>query len=312
MRACCAATTATCRSRPARSPAPIRRAVRALLRRRHPRRWSAVPWRTVGTDVPAQGLGGAATHPGRRDLQLRPARRRDRRAERGPRGRPRQRRRTRSPIVVPCHRVIGADGSLTGFGGGLPRKRWLLTPRGRRLQGEPRAEAAPAGAGFRAQQRGLTVLFPSLARGSVASEHGTAVRCATMGRTAAQANPRAPDSPPSHVASLPLGSSATPPLAREGRSRASRRCHKRGPMMPAQTGATRDADDRRAGAADPGDSRDRRAGGGLRPRGAFRRAGVGAGGRQDHPARALRLLRRQHHPGRGRGLRLVPASRDRR
>ena len=30
------------------------------------------------------------------------------------------------PIVVPCHRVIGADGSLVGFGGGLPRKRALL------------------------------------------------------------------------------------------------------------------------------------------------------------------------------------------
>jgi len=30
------------------------------------------------------------------------------------------------PIVVPCHRVIGANGTLTGFGGGLPRKRWLL------------------------------------------------------------------------------------------------------------------------------------------------------------------------------------------
>jgi methylated-DNA-[protein]-cysteine S-methyltransferase len=29
-------------------------------------------------------------------------------------------------IVVPCHRVIGADGSLTGFGGGLPAKRFLL------------------------------------------------------------------------------------------------------------------------------------------------------------------------------------------
>lgn len=29
-------------------------------------------------------------------------------------------------IVVPCHRVIGADGSLTGYGGGLERKRWLL------------------------------------------------------------------------------------------------------------------------------------------------------------------------------------------
>ena len=30
-------------------------------------------------------------------------------------------------IVVPCHRVIGADGRLTGFGGGLPRKQWLLS-----------------------------------------------------------------------------------------------------------------------------------------------------------------------------------------
>jgi len=29
-------------------------------------------------------------------------------------------------IVVPCHRVIGADGSLTGYGGGMERKRWLL------------------------------------------------------------------------------------------------------------------------------------------------------------------------------------------
>jgi methylated-DNA-[protein]-cysteine S-methyltransferase len=34
------------------------------------------------------------------------------------------------PIVVPCHRVIGADGSLTGFGGGLERKRWLLSHEG--------------------------------------------------------------------------------------------------------------------------------------------------------------------------------------
>lgn len=29
-------------------------------------------------------------------------------------------------IVVPCHRVVGSDGSLTGYGGGLARKRWLL------------------------------------------------------------------------------------------------------------------------------------------------------------------------------------------
>jgi len=30
------------------------------------------------------------------------------------------------PIVIPCHRVIGASGALTGFGGGLDTKRWLL------------------------------------------------------------------------------------------------------------------------------------------------------------------------------------------
>ena len=36
------------------------------------------------------------------------------------------------PIVVPCHRVIGADGTLTGFGGGLPIKRALLA-----LEGAP-------------------------------------------------------------------------------------------------------------------------------------------------------------------------------
>lgn len=33
-------------------------------------------------------------------------------------------------IVVPCHRVIGADGSLTGYGGGLPRKKKLLALEG--------------------------------------------------------------------------------------------------------------------------------------------------------------------------------------
>ena len=33
-------------------------------------------------------------------------------------------------VVVPCHRVIGANGSLTGYGGGLERKRWLLQHEG--------------------------------------------------------------------------------------------------------------------------------------------------------------------------------------
>ncbi|MHB8384552.1 MAG: methylated-DNA--[protein]-cysteine S-methyltransferase [Candidatus Binataceae bacterium] len=36
-------------------------------------------------------------------------------------------------IVVPCHRVIGTDGSLTGYGGGLERKRWLLAHEGAEL-----------------------------------------------------------------------------------------------------------------------------------------------------------------------------------
>ena len=45
------------------------------------------------------------------------------------------------PIVLPCHRVIGADGSLTGFGGGLPTKQYLLE-----LEGALRpAPATPAG-----------------------------------------------------------------------------------------------------------------------------------------------------------------------
>jgi methylated-DNA-[protein]-cysteine S-methyltransferase len=34
------------------------------------------------------------------------------------------------PVVLPCHRVIGADGSLTGFGGGLPLKQFLLEHEG--------------------------------------------------------------------------------------------------------------------------------------------------------------------------------------
>jgi methylated-DNA-[protein]-cysteine S-methyltransferase len=41
-------------------------------------------------------------------------------------------------IVVPCHRVIGADGSLTGFGGGLPRKRWLLRHEGAAFKENPK------------------------------------------------------------------------------------------------------------------------------------------------------------------------------
>jgi methylated-DNA-[protein]-cysteine S-methyltransferase len=47
--------------------------------------------------------------------------------------------RTPTPILVPCHRVIGADGSLTGYGGGLQRKRALLD-----LENEDLEDRAPA------------------------------------------------------------------------------------------------------------------------------------------------------------------------
>jgi len=35
-------------------------------------------------------------------------------------------------LIVPCHRIIGSDGSLTGYGGGVWRKQWLLTHEQRR------------------------------------------------------------------------------------------------------------------------------------------------------------------------------------
>jgi methylated-DNA-[protein]-cysteine S-methyltransferase len=38
------------------------------------------------------------------------------------------------PIIVPCHRVIGSDGSLTGFGGGLPLKKMLLELENKQLR----------------------------------------------------------------------------------------------------------------------------------------------------------------------------------
>jgi len=38
-------------------------------------------------------------------------------------------------IVVPCHRLVGADGALTGYGGGIERKAWLLAHEGARPRG---------------------------------------------------------------------------------------------------------------------------------------------------------------------------------
>jgi methylated-DNA-[protein]-cysteine S-methyltransferase len=57
----------------------------------------------------------------------------------------------RNPIslVVPCHRLVGGDAGLTGYGGGLWRKRWLLRHEGARL----RAAARPAAGRSRGRRR---------------------------------------------------------------------------------------------------------------------------------------------------------------
>ena len=52
------------------------------------------------------------------------------------------------PIVIPCHRVLGASGSMTGFGGGVDTKRWLLAleREGRAPEWTPAERSARAGA----------------------------------------------------------------------------------------------------------------------------------------------------------------------
>jgi methylated-DNA-[protein]-cysteine S-methyltransferase len=47
-------------------------------------------------------------------------------------------------VVVPCHRVIGTDGSLTGYGGGIERKRWLLNHEGAAFRERPARPARAA------------------------------------------------------------------------------------------------------------------------------------------------------------------------
>jgi hypothetical protein len=49
------------------------------------------------------------------------------------------------PIVLPCHRVVGANGSLTGYGGGLERKELLLKLEGALQPTLPEPPPAPPG-----------------------------------------------------------------------------------------------------------------------------------------------------------------------
>ena len=52
-------------------------------------------------------------------------------------------------IVVPCHRLVGGDGSLTGYGGGLWRKRWLLRHEGARSRETATSAGGPRRGGRR-------------------------------------------------------------------------------------------------------------------------------------------------------------------
>jgi methylated-DNA-[protein]-cysteine S-methyltransferase len=48
-------------------------------------------------------------------------------------------------IIVPCHRVIGSNGTLTGYGGGMPMKQWLLAHERRVLGAEATQQPLPFG-----------------------------------------------------------------------------------------------------------------------------------------------------------------------
>ena len=84
-----------------------------------------LPLAPRGTEFQRQVWAAVSGDPLRRHRGLLGDRRRDRTPQRLPRRRRRERPQP-APVIVPCHRVIGAAGSLTGYGGGLDRKRSLL------------------------------------------------------------------------------------------------------------------------------------------------------------------------------------------
>ena len=82
--------------------------------------------RARGHAVPAAGVVGAAVDPVRSDDELRRAGRRSSVIDKRARAVGAANGRNPIPIVVPCHRVVGSNGHLTGFGGGIDAKAWLL------------------------------------------------------------------------------------------------------------------------------------------------------------------------------------------
>jgi methylated-DNA-[protein]-cysteine S-methyltransferase len=112
------------RLREGRAPSPVRAPFEAYFAG-DPRALETVPWKAAGTPFQLQVWDALCTIPAGETLSYAGL------AERI--GRPTAVRAVglangANPValVVPCHRVIGTNGSLTGYGGGLPRKRWLL------------------------------------------------------------------------------------------------------------------------------------------------------------------------------------------
>ena len=98
--------------------------------------------------------------------------------------------RTPVPIIVPCHRVIGADGSLTGYGGGIQRKAALLDAREQRRVGQrARARVAPPAHAV-AVSRTWTLVGARRASRASASARRLSAATAARGSTAASTAPR--------------------------------------------------------------------------------------------------------------------------
>lgn len=57
-------------------------------------------------------------------------------------------------IIIPCHRVVGTDGSLTGYAGGIRKKIWLLTREGVDLEGMNRLHLVETGTGGKGRLQG--------------------------------------------------------------------------------------------------------------------------------------------------------------
>ena len=106
-----------------RAPAPVRGPFEAYFKG-EARALETVPWKASGTPFQLQVWDALCTIPAGETLSYAGLAQRI--------GRPSAVRAVghangANPVavVVPCHRVIGTNGSLTGYGGGLPRKRWL-------------------------------------------------------------------------------------------------------------------------------------------------------------------------------------------